>query len=232
MARARFGISFAAVCCLFACGARPDPPGTAASDGVGGATSSSGGGGDAVTVREPVQPLPPPPASADPDDSEPGPLVADGGLSPIPGDGLEEEPIAPAGPRLVLAACTANGGGCTIINVAVTDGEAESCIQIALDDCEASAQAGLPVDLPVSWRLGAASVGPLDDECLPGATYNPMTSTFIVAGSGTITWNLASRQPSEFVFDVTLVPSSTARDTSPIPIASSDLVDPLPECDG
>jgi hypothetical protein len=132
---------------------------------------------------------------------------------------------------LGLVACTANGGGCTIINVAVSDDDAESCIQITLDDCEASAQAGLPVDLPVSWRLGAASVGPLEDECLPGAAYNPITSTFIVDGSGAITWNLVSRQPSEFVFDVTLVPSSTALDRSPIPITSSDLVDPLPECD-
>ena len=229
MVRARLGISFAAACCLFACGARPDPPGTA-SDGAGSAPGVAGGG--AVSVSEPVQLLPDPPASDDPEPPEPEPLAADAGSSPRPDDGLEEDPAPAVGPGLVLTACTTNGGGCTVINVAVTDDDAESCIQIALDDCEASAQAGLPVDLPVSWRLGAASVGPLEDECLPGATYNPMTSTFIVDGTGTISWNLTSRQPSEFVFDVTLVPSSTARDTSPIPITSSDLVEPLPECDG
>jgi hypothetical protein len=182
-------------------------------------------------VREEVQPLPTPTVSGDPEDPGPDPLATDAGVLPSPDDDTAVDPVGPASPGLGLVACTANGGGCTIINVAVTDDDAESCIQIALDDCAASVQSGLPVDLPVSWRLGAASVGPLNGDCLPGAAYNPMTSTFIVDGSGVITWNLTSRQPSEFVFDVTLVPSNTAADQTPIPITSSDLVAPLPECD-
>jgi hypothetical protein len=192
-----------------------------------GAGSSSGGldrpGDEADDVDTPVR-VPPP-------DDVPAAAEVDAGGSPgAPGGNADEDP-PPVSVGQIAAGCTDNGAGCLIVKIAVSDSDAGSCIQLVLDDCESSPQAGLPVDMPVSWRLGSAFVSRDSDECLPGAAFNPQNGSTIVDASGTIAWNENTRVPSELVLDLTLEPSSSAPDSTPIRVTNSDLVEQLLECD-
>jgi hypothetical protein len=153
-----------------------------------------------------------------------------GGLDPDPvpppPDGAVKEPEpGPLGQSLV--ACTAEGIDCININVAVSDPARDVCIQLTIDNCDGFS--ALPVDLPVSWRLGSASLADLAEGCVPGS-YDP-NNVIIVDASGSISWNEATPQPTEVVIDVTLVPSSSALDSDPVDISRGLLDDPLPECD-
>lgn len=216
---------FSALVCSvgWACGDRPDPPGAA--DG-------------AVTVLE-SQPRPGPepedPPTEDVDAPAPAAPAADAGAAPPVDDGAAsgdegEEPPAgePAGgDGSVLDACLRDGGGCTVIAIAVLDEAAGSCVELAVDNCRTFSRAGIPVDTPVTWRLGSASVGDLDEGCLPGA-YDP-GSTIIVDGSGTISWNLDTRRPSDLVVDVTLEAASGTAIDSPVGVAGTFAGD-IPDC--
>lgn len=214
---------FSAVVCsvVWACGDRPDPPGAAEG---------------AVTVLE-SQPRPaeageedPPVASVDtPEPPAPG---ADAGAAPSPagdgdngGDPPEGDPAGGGGP--VVAACLENGGGCTVINIAVLDEVAESCVELVVDDCGTFSRAGLPVDTPVTWRLGSASVGDLEEGCVPAA-YDP-DSAIIVDGAGSISWNLDTRRPSDLVIDISLEAATGAAIDSPVDVAGSFAGD-IPDC--
>jgi hypothetical protein len=164
----------------------------------------------------------------DPPDDEPAAVDADAGLAPAaPADDGAETP--PANDGLSATACTDNGGGCLIMNIALSDASDGSCIQLALDNCESAPDAGLRVSLPVSWRLGSASVSPKSDDCVPGTQFDPQKGSTIVKASGSIKWNLTTRVPSEVVLDVTLEPGSSALD--PIVVANSDLVAQVVECE-
>jgi len=175
----------------------------------------------------------------DPDDTdepapsadEPGASVsADAGVAPAtPVDDDDDAPPAASGQAAL--ACAEEQGGCVTLNIAVADTVANSCIQLELDNCENSAQVGLRIDLPVSWRLGSASVSRTANNCVPRAPYNPMTTSTIVSATGSIAWNEDTRFPSEVVLDLTLQPASTAATTTPIRLTNSDLVDAVLECD-
>jgi hypothetical protein len=237
MVSPRIGILLAAAWCALACGDRPEPPGPALSSGDGPSRDGSSGAGSASgSLDRPedddeAEPGEMPPS--DPPTDEPAAGDADAGLAPAPSTGDdneddEEDPPALA-PGQTVTACTDDGGGCLLVNIAVSDASEDSCIQLALDNCEGSPQAGLRVDLPVSWRLGSASVSSSSDDCVPGTQFNPQNGSTIVTASGRIDWNRDTRVPSEVVLDVTLQPAGTALD--PIRVANSDLVEPLIECD-
>jgi len=213
----------AAVCSVcWACGDRPDPPGPAEG---------------AVTVLE-SQPRPEEPepedAPAPVDAPEPAAPVADAGTPPADdgapggdnGDPLAGDPPGGAGP--VLAACIEEGNNCTVINIAVLDESAGSCVELVVDDCGTFTRAGLPVDIPVTWRLGSASVGDLEEGCVPAA-YDP-DSAIIVDGSGSISWNLDTRRPSDLVVDLSLEPASSAGIDSPVGVAGTFAGD-IPDCE-
>lgn len=230
----RIGIFLAAACCAVACGDRPDPPGPAVSNGSApGPQAPSGAGSTSGTLDRPgdddeAAPAAPPPS--DPPADEPTAAGADAGLAPaapVADDDEEDPPSLGAGQT--IAACTDDGGGCLIMNIALSDVGDDSCTQLILDNCESSAQAGLRVDLPVSWRLGSASVSSSSDDCLPGTQFNPQTGSTIITASGSIDWDVSTRVPSQIVLDLTLQPASSAR--GPVRITNSDLVDPLLECD-
>lgn len=236
MVSPRIGILLAAACCALACGDRPEPPGPAVSSGDGPSREVPSGAGSASGSldrpgddegAEPAEMSP-----SDPPTGEPAAADADAGLAPSSGDDDddddEEDPPALA-PGQTATACTDDGGGCLLVNIAVSDASEDSCIQLALDNCEGSPQAGLRVDLPVSWRLGSASVSSSSDDCVPGAQFNPQNGSTIVTASGSIDWNRDTRVPSEVVLDITLQPAGAA--LGPIRVANSDLVDPLIECD-
>lgn len=222
MVSGRIGICLAAMACALACGERPDLPGAAVgSDGPSGA--GNGGNGGDITVLE-AQTRPPP-------EPDPSPPVADAGSADDGDEGPPSgDPVA-EGPGPAAVACAEDVSGCFIVNIAVSDQAGDSCVQLSLDDCENSAQPGLPVTLPVPWRLGAAFVTRSADGCVPGARFNAMNSTAIVGASGSIRWDLRTRLPSQVVLDLTLEPSRTALDQAPISLVNSDLVEQLSECE-
>lgn len=175
-----------------------------------------------VQPPPPEEPLAPaPPSTPDAGGQDVG--VEDGVGAPAEGDA----PAPASGGSGDLVACLVDAGGaCRTINLAAL--EAGDCVQLSLDNCGGASRAGLPVTLPVSWRLGSAAVRRGAEECLPGA-YDP-TSGIIVDASGSIGWNLATREPSDLMVDVTLEPSSTALDPSPVAVSGA-VAGALPECD-
>jgi hypothetical protein len=227
----RIGFSLAVACCVLACGDRPDPPGRATPNGAGSATGSlsdnEGGSGGQLTMLDAQPVLPEPSPRVD------EPSLSDAGTAaalPGAGDGLPPSATAPP-PGATVLACTVDGLGCVSLFIAVADEETDSCIQLTLDDCGDTTRPGLAVDVPVSWRFGSGFVTTLGNTCLPQTRFVANNAT-IVSASGSISWNEDTRQPSELVIDVTLQPSSSETDTpAPISITSSDLVDPLLECD-
>lgn len=233
MVSPRIGIILAAACCALACGDRPEPPGPAVSSGDEPIRETPSGAGSASgSLDRPGDDGDEPEmAPSDPPEDEPAAADADAGLVPVtPADDDDDEEAPPSlGVGQTATACTDNGGGCLIMNIAVTDASEDACIQLALDNCESSAQAGLRVDLPVSWRLGSASVTSSSEDCLPGAQFNPQTGSTIITASGSIDWNLTTRTPSQVVLDVTLQPAGGVLD--PIRVTNSDLVDQVIECD-
>jgi hypothetical protein len=216
----------AATCCiLFACGERPEPPGAAEPNG--------GAGGPVVREDDQmlISPTRPP---AEPEGDEPegdgdDPVVADAGAEQPGEDAVVDAPGSVASGQ-ALSACInqASGGDCLSINIAITNADETSCVQLSLDNCGGYARRGLPVTVPLDWRLGSASVAKFDEACLPG-NYDP-ASSIIVDASGTIGWNLDTPRPSELVIDVTLEPASTSLDPSPL-VISSALSEPLPDCE-
>lgn len=226
----RIGIILAAACSALACGERPDPPGRA-ENGAGsngrvpvGAGSASDGldrPDDDGEVSDDV--LEPPASPA----GEPGEqqVAFDGGIAP-PGDD-EGNGGEPAPGEVAAQACARDAGNCFVVQIALSDPEADSCILLALDNCDGAARAGLQVALPVSWRFGAASVNRSADDCAPDRRFNPQTSTAIIDASGSITWNTTTRLPSEVVMDLTLQPLG---DADAISVTNSDLVEQLAEC--
>jgi hypothetical protein len=203
-----------------------DGPSRDVPSGAGSASGSLDRPGD-DDEAEPAE-MPPSDQPAD----EPAAGNADAGLAPTPSGGDDDEgddEDDPPTPGQTATACTDDGGGCLLVNIAVSDPIEDSCIQLALDNCESSPQAGLRVTLPVSWRLGSASVSPSSDDCVPGAQFNPQDGRTIITASGSIDWNRDTRVPSEVVLDVTLQPAGTPLD--PIRVANSDLVEPLIECE-
>jgi hypothetical protein len=227
----RIGISLAMACCMLACGDRPDLPGPATPNGAGSASASpsgnEGGSGGQITVlgAQPVLPEPSPVGD------ERAPLDAGTAVAlPGAGDGLPPSATVPPPAGTVLA-CTVNSQGCVTLFIAAADVEADSCIQLTLDDCGDTTRPGLAVDVPLAWRFGSGFVAKLGNTCEPQTPFVANNAT-IVRASGSIRWNEDTRQPSELVIDVTLQPSSSEAGTpDPVRINSSDLVEPLLECD-
>jgi hypothetical protein len=226
------GIALAVACCVLACGDRPDLPGPATPTGTGSANGSlqenEGGSGGRITMLgdQPILPEPSPGGAA--------PSLFDAGTAAaVPGvaDGVPPSAAGPLLPGATVLACTEVRQGCLALFIAVADEEAESCIQLTLDDCGDTTRPGLSVDVPLAWRFGSGFVATLGSSCLPQARFVANNAT-IVSASGSISWNEDTRQPSELVIDVTLQPSSSEAGTpAPISITSSDLVEPLLECD-
>jgi hypothetical protein len=230
MALSRKWMLAVAVCCLpYACGERPDPPGPPTPNGSGSAS-----GMQTVNSAQPdAQPDPPePPSDQQEEDVDLPETALDAGAVGAAPDAdsppvVEETPTPlPAGGP--LAACAQDGGdNCLSLRLAVTDEANESCIRLSLDNC--STDRGLAVDgLPRAWRLASSSVGSLEDDCVP-QSFDP-DSVVIVETEGSISWNEELPRPSDLVVDVTLQPSLSALDTTPV-IVSATLAGSVPDCD-
>jgi hypothetical protein len=101
------------------------------------------------------------------------------------------------------------------------------CVQLTIDNCGSYSRQGLSVDVPLSWRLASGAVSSNLDECDLGVFYP--SSSVAADASGSISWNEATRLPTELVLDVTLEPASSAPDQTSVDIATPEPLN-LPTC--
>lgn len=216
MHRARFEYVSAGIgCVLWACGEPPEPPGAVMSRD---ATEPAGGSSVAVLEAQPNAPEPAPVAP------EPGDAGASAAMTPSPEVGSRERSFT---------ACTASSSvACDYIYVAMQEEGTDLCLQLTLDNCGGYQRPGLPVDVPVSWRLASASVGASTAGCIPDV-YD-VRSVPVTEAAGNISWNASGRRPSELAIDITVEPARApgiGLDAGSISLSTAELVDALPDCD-
>jgi hypothetical protein len=119
----------------------------------------------------------------------------------------------------------AYGGNCDIIYVTVKQASPTRCVQLTIDNCGGYNNQGLPIDAPTSWRLASGSIGSSLDDCDLGV-FDP-EKTGVADAEGTITWNELTPVPTELILDLTLSPSSSARDTTSVRVATSEPLNPI-----
>jgi hypothetical protein len=177
-------------------------------------TASGGAAGGGVTPAAAAAGSPAAP-------SDPAPAGASAGAPGASSNGAEAATQA-------FEACTttegAYGGDCDIIYVTVKQASPSRCVQLTIDNCGGYNSQGLPVDAPTSWRLASGSIGSSSDDCDLGV-FDP-EKTGVADAEGTITWNELASGPTELVIDLTLSPSSTARDTTSVRVATSEPLNP------
>jgi hypothetical protein len=221
----------AGICCLvFGCGAPPSPPGPIMTS----PRAESRTGQVAVLEERTDPPATPTPRADDPEES----AAADAGAAAVGsanGPATSGSPTSESKPissERSFAACTdSRDGGCDYIYITMQGDQAASCVQLTLDNCLSYSGPGLPVDLPLSWRLASGSIGVSSKSCVPGA-YNA-DSLPVVGAKGSIDWNRKGQQPSELVIDVTLEPSALrgGEALSKIDITTQALSAPLRACE-
>jgi hypothetical protein len=224
---------FVGVCCLAAgCGGPPSAPGPI----MGASTSAAGGTGAGSTGQVAVleeRPAPPAPGPAEGDSAPADAGTSAAGARPsVPSsNGGSASTADPGTAQRTFTACTASrGSSCDYIYIAMQGDQAAACVQLTLDSCGSYSNPGLPIDVPLSWRVASGSVGVASKVCVPGE-YNA-DSVPVVSAKGSIAWNRDAPQPSAFVLDVTLEPS-TARGgdaVGSIKIATQALSAPLQPC--
>lgn len=213
-----------ALACIMAsgmvgCGQAPPPP-TAIPEAqrVG---AGSKGQTDVLMVRPSPDAVMPTPAATDEDPDE---VTADIGDSAV-GDSAEPPPdesdadpapvVAPAGQ--VFSACHETSVvGCDAVYVRMVKSAPDVCVQLVLDNCGGNGRQGLPVALPISWRLisGSASTGRACDL----REYDPKSQP-VVSASGKVTFAQQGRQISALDIDVQLLLDSSSESKVPAQIA-------------
>lgn len=187
---------------------RDDRPSPTANDGApsGGAAAAPAGAGSPADAADP---------------SSQGPSAA--------GSAADASGSEAMGAGQAFQACATTegsyGGNCDIIYVTVKQTAPSRCVQLTIDNCGGYNSQGLPVDAPTSWRLASGSIGSDPSDCDLGV-FDPEKAGVIDA-SGTITWNELTPAPSELALDLTLEPSSSARDSASVRVTTSEPLDPI-----
>jgi hypothetical protein len=178
----------------------------AAAGGTAGMGSSSGNAAAAGATG-----ATPPPANESP--VAPGAIAA---ASMPPAAAPASTSNAATAPALTFEACTYSEGtygrNCDSLYVSMKQVSPALCVQLTFDNCGEYGRDGLPVDVPMPWRMDSGTVGTNLDECELGVYYP--SSSVALRASGSVTWNETTRLPSELVLDVTLATSTSATDAS------------------
>lgn len=212
----------AGLCCVLACGAPPEAPGAVSARGA------NEPGTDTVAVSE-ARPAPMPDAV----ETEPLPPEAvDAGTPPGMGETPSPVPGESTAERTFTACTSSSLLSCDYIYVAMREAGSNLCVQLTLDNCGGYQQQGLPVDVPLSWRVASGSAGTSKTGCIPGV-YDAL-SVPITDAQGTITWDGSSRRPSGLVIDVTVEPSRSpgaGLDVGPITLSTREPIVAVPDCE-
>jgi hypothetical protein len=170
---------------------------------------------DVLTVRPSPDALTPTPAEAGAS-TEFGDDTGDSGAAPP--DPSEADPALVASPSgQVFSACHETRiVGCDALYVRVVKSAPDVCVQLALDNCGETGRQGLPVALPISWRMasGSASTGRGCDL----REYDPKSEP-VLAASGKVTFGQQGRQISALNIDVQLSLDSASDSKVPAQIA-------------
>jgi hypothetical protein len=149
-----------------------------------------------------------------------------------PGAGADGSNAIPAAAAAAFASCTRSEGSygtnCDYIFVTMTQASPERCVQLTIDNCgDGYTTGGLPVDVPLSWKLSSATIGSSRSDCELGG-FDP-ESTIVVDASGSISWGavVGSALPSGIALDVTLVPSRSADDQTSVDVVTAEPLTPV-----
>jgi hypothetical protein len=169
---------------------------------------------DVLTVRpspDAVMPTPPP-AEADE-------VAEDGGDSaeaPPDESDADPAPVAAQGGQVFSACHETRLSGCDAIYVRMVKSAPDVCVQLVLDNCSENGRKGLPVVVPVAWRLASGSAS-TDSECDLRA-YDPKSQP-VLAASGTVNFAQQGHHISALEIEVQLSLDSTPESKVPAQIA-------------
>jgi hypothetical protein len=109
-----------------------------------------------------------------------------------------------------VSACReARVAGCDGLYVRFLLTSPDLCVQLALDNCDENARAGLTVNVPLSWRLSAGSAS--SNKACDIREYDPKSQPALT-GTGNITFDQLGRQISALEVDVDLRIAASERE--------------------
>jgi hypothetical protein len=164
--------------------------------------------------------------------SPPAPAPSMSGAMEMSSSASSPSTGSPAAVAPAFAACIHSEGSygrnCDSIYVTMKQMSPARCVQLTIDNCGEYGREGLPVSIPMPWRLDSGTVGSSLSQCELGVFYP--SSTVAQRASGEITWNDAERLPTEIELDVTLVTTSSATEATNIEVTTAQPIIPV-DCD-
>jgi hypothetical protein len=201
---------------LVGCGKAPSPP-TAIPEAqrVG---AGSKGQTDVLTVRpspDAVMATPPPGQTEEDSDGLADDVGDPSEASPDESD-AEPAPAAAQAGQVFSACYETRVVGCEVVYVRMVKAAPDICVQLVMDNCDENRRQGLPVMVPLSWRLTSSSAS-TDRGCELRA-YDPKSQP-VLSASGTVNFAQQGREISALVMDVQLSLDSSSESKLPAQIA-------------
>lgn len=139
-------------------------------------------------------------------------------VEPPPEEPTADPPPAAAPAGQVFTAChETRVVGCDAVYVRMVKSAPDVCVQLVLDNCSENGRQGLPVVVPVSWRLASGSAS--TNRGCDVHDYDPKSQP-VLSASGKVTFAQEGRQISALQIDVQLsLDSATAESKVPAQIA-------------
>lgn len=212
---------------VIGCGQAPPPPTAIPEAQRFGAGSKGQTETDVLTVRpspDAVMPTPPP---MDMGDEEVATDDKAGDDAAAPPD--EPAPVAPPRAQQTVSACHETRlVGCDAVYVRVL--KSDVCVQLVLDNCNPNDRQGLPVALPISWRLTSGSAS-TNLEC-DLREYDPKSQPALSA-TGTVTFDQQGREVSALDIDVRLLldPAPESKVPAQIDVATPSPIADIDDCE-
>ncbi|MEO8178532.1 MAG: hypothetical protein ABI895_06840 [Deltaproteobacteria bacterium] len=181
------------------CGEAPEPPTAVSPTQNVGAGSKGQTDMGVLTVRPSPDSMVAVPSGIVPREPEPSELEpSDAGLAPAAPE------VAPprTGAARVFSACSETRlVGCDTVYIRMLATKPDLCVQLVMDNCSENDRLGLPVLIPLSWRLSSGSVSA--GRACDLREYDPKSQPALTA-SGKISWAQRGRQISELEIDIQL----------------------------
>jgi hypothetical protein len=127
---------------------------------------------------------------------------SDAGRAPRAPDDADLTPPGAAVAAQVFSACRETRVvGCDTLYVRMLATKPDLCVQLAMDNCDPNSRQGLPVTLPLSWRLSSGSAS--GNRGCDLRDYDPKSQPVLTA-RGKITWLQRVREISGVEIDIQL----------------------------
>jgi len=186
------------------CGEAPEPPTAVGPTQNVGAGSKGQTDMGVLTVRPSPDSMSGAPSGMERSGIEPSgpePSAAERGDAGPAGAAPEVAPPRTEAPRVFSACSETRLVGCDTVYVRMLGTRPDLCVQLVMDNCGENDRLGLPVVIPLSWRLSSGSVSA--DRACDLREYDPKSQPALTA-SGKISWAQRGRQISGLEIDVQL----------------------------